>query len=52
MFVCYFCMSACLVKLHTEVRGLRKVLSLVKRELKEMRQEYERLKRSDFAGEA
>ena len=44
VFVCYFCLSKCLVSLRNEVGVLREELSLVKSELKETRDENERLK--------
>ena len=45
VFVCHFiCLSKCLVSLRNEVGVLREELSLVKSELKETRDENERLK--------
>ena len=44
VFVCHFRLSQCLVNLHNEVGVLREELRLVKRELKETRDENERLK--------
>ena len=44
VFVCHFRLSKCLVNLRSEVGVLREELRLVKRELKETRDENERLK--------
>ena len=43
-FVCHFCVSACLLAIRKEVRGLKEELSSVKCELKEVREENGRLK--------
>ena len=44
-FVCYFCLSACLLALQREVGGLREELKAVKSDLKEASEESNRLKK-------
>ena len=44
-FVCYFCLSACLLALQREVGGLREELNAVKSDLKEASEESNRLKK-------
>ena len=49
-FVCYFCLSACLVQLRKEVGGLREEMSMMKSEMDEMRVENERLRGLGLGG--
>ena len=44
-FMCYFCLSACLLTSQKEVGGLREELKAVKSDLKEASEERNRLKK-------